>query len=203
MRERPILFSGPMVRALLDGRKTQTRRVVKPQPVDPFDGAQLRTAVSAYALAGPCPYGEPGDRLWVRETWAKAGEQGDRVEYRADTADPKAGKWRPSIFMPSWASRITLEVESVRVERLQDISEADARAEGVTPAPFTKAGRAAHLVHVEAFESLWGSINGPDSWAANPWVWVVAFRRVPTSAPRDAAPNTETPSPPNPSAPVV
>lgn len=213
MTERPILFSGPMVRAVLDGRKTQTRRVVKPQPpkdaVAPlceagwwmwqrfnaerrhYDG---RTTEKLWDCR--CPYGMPGDRLWVRETWAHDGPDLETVRarhedafgggmtygpyYLATEVAPDTLRWRPSIHMPRWASRITLEVTGIRVERLQDISEEDAEAEGVhdmlgkvTP---WKDRLAPMIVH--AFASTWESINGPGSWDANPFVWVLTFRRV-------------------------
>ena len=203
MKERPILFSSEMVRAIIDGRKTQTRRVVKPQP----------------AAGLPCPYGAPGDRLWVRETFASFRAEGQPVTPRdaryvvlrdgaqvyADgkTYPPLAAyaagafdaiKWRPSIHMPRWASRITLEVVSVRVERVQSITEEDARAEGVdwaAPHPYgerwdddredprevgySTGGSFAR----DNFRRLWDSINGKRaSWASNPWVWAVEFRRV-------------------------
>lgn len=199
MSDRPILMSAPMVRAILAGTKTQTRRVVKPQPFrDPSThgyqwhggAALLRAGYGARyvhtnlepmkrAVMKCCPYGQPGDRLWVRETWAKwgvdyqGGEGPSKHEepiYRAD-GDPwdERDKWRPGMFMPRWASRITLEATGVRVERLQDISEADAMAEGCeTEHPDTAVG---------AYEWLWESIHGPGSWDANPWVWVVSFQR--------------------------
>lgn len=184
MREKPILFSGPMVRAILEGSKTQTRRVCKldvrggmPQPE--FD-----------SLLRYCPYGQPGDRLWVRETcwlygrWEVKGVRkngkpswrfvliGKRVRFDKPGTDESMAywgggegwSWRPSIHMPRWASRITLEITGVRVERLGEISESDARAEGVQS--------------VAEFKELWASINGPGSWEANPWVWVVEFRRI-------------------------
>ena len=153
-KERPIIFSGPMIRAILEGRKTQTRRIVKPN-----------------CLSKLSPYGRTGDRLWVRETWGHNPE-GPGYVYRSDgDFDMKfhGDRWRPSIHMPRWASRITLEVTGVRVERLQDINEEDALAEGVE----------------HAFRSLWESINGPGSWDANPWVWVVEFRRVSDGKGRD------------------
>lgn len=240
MRERPIMFSAPMVRALLAGTKTQTRRPVKPAPPantvamgrwqdpgpepaywaflrdgpvehdHPFGGAEL------HGEPWRCPYGQPGDRLWVRETfycdnafypdgvgvncrWREV--DGKRVAipideqraemlaedmyYRAD-GDPEfegaegPTPWRPSIHMPRWASRILLEVTEVRVERLQDISEADALAEGV--AEFARGALSpegqAHLSPSEQFRYLWESVNGPGSWDANPWVWCVSFRRL-------------------------
>lgn len=204
MKERPILFSGEMVRAILDGRKTQTRRVCKVayhagewahaahpardgMPVFWWDGADGRSipgraefTQQAYETGAVCPYGQPGDRLWVRETWncidtGRATQQQDWVRYRA--TDGEEMYWRSSIHMPRWASRITLEVVGVRVERIQDISEADAWAEGVTPAvsviiPHDAARR--------SFSGLWDSINAQRGygWDANPWVWVVKFKQV-------------------------
>lgn len=181
MKERPILFSAPMVRAIVAGTKTQTRRIVKPGVLE--DGWPI-----AYA-AERCPYGAPGDRLWVRETWAKAGEVGDDIEYRADNPDPLGARWRPSIHMPRWASRLLLEVTAVRVERLQDISEDDACAEGVQELDGTldelalyarakKMGECATDSRVW-FAELWDSINGTRApWASNPFVWVVSFKRT-------------------------
>lgn len=191
MRDRPILFSGEMVRAILDGRKTQTRRAVKPQPdfvagnekiVARFTPDDCRLGRLGKAIQ--CPHGQPGDRLWVRETFADEGCRMRREDcyYRADgECDLQGGRWTPSIHMPRWASRITLEITGVRVERLQDISEEDAIAEGPPglkfPAPpgsfwVTDDGRR------KAFRSLWESINGPESWKQNPWVWVIEFKRL-------------------------
>lgn len=221
MRERPILFSAPMVRALLAGVKTQTRRLVKPQ----FAAAAIVSEVCATtpegwqtsghsgrwwddaeadaALSVVCPYGIPGDRLWVREAFA--------FDSRYDGLSPAAcypmtggrwfmadgtptvrgtlvpGKGRPGIHMPRWACRIELEVEAVRVERLHAITEADARAEGAIAGPLCPMGFSPPGLHPDELEdanmrarfaALWSSINGPESWAANPWVWCVAFRRV-------------------------
>lgn len=182
MADRPILFSGPMVSALLAGTKTQTRRVVKPQPA------------GEWAVPGKtaCPYGQPDDRLWVRETWMDLQGTGvqlaskSRYAYGADTIagswDDECRiayglKWKPSIHMPRAACRITLEITGVRVERLQDISADDARAEGCPDKPVPGAEQAS----VDAFArqwygDLWEQINGPGSWDANPWVWVVEFR---------------------------
>lgn len=212
-KERPILFSGPMVRALLDGSKTQTRRVVKPQPDTAHDGEPYwfiggyrvwgyRPAPAVPLRAGgnplPSPYGQRGDRLWVRESFAhmyRDNAQPEKrapedVAYMADnlTPDPYVyGSWKPSIHMPRWASRITLEINSVRVERLQDISEADAIAEGCTQnhngyywgGPHPVSGLKQLATAKGAYEDLWESINGPDSWAANPRVWAIEFRRLP------------------------
>lgn len=206
MKERPILFSAPMVRALLDGSKTQTRRACKPQPPKMFcsgdvaaitNGTRWAFSRMPDRIAHPpglepgilCPYGQPGDRLWVRENFMDL--QGTGVEhrpdpngplhryaYRADTPPGSHGdearkeyrlKWKPSIHMPRNACRITLEVTGVRVERLRDISETDALAEGIdqdTCAP------------VAVYRDLWESINGYASWDLNPWVWAVEFKKV-------------------------
>lgn len=187
MRELPILFSAPMVRALLAGTKTQTRRIVKARDLEWMDVHQgLREPDNAER----CPYGQPGgDRLYVRETWAaphaydhlppRLIPQDARIHYAA-TEDRGGLLWRPSIHMPRWASRITLEVTGVLVERLQEISYEDARAEGVEF--WRNDGTLTELppcsAHRYEFEDLWTSINGADSWNANPWVWVVSFRRL-------------------------
>lgn len=220
VRERPILFSGPMVRAILDGTKTQTRRVVTDMPAPPAPDCHPRHAAKHHApyfdaycgrSKSPenprgmgdewcwwqvddrqclptirCPYGAPGDRLWVRETFVHHGlpEEPDAnaVEYRADAINgidggPGAG-WCPSIYMPRWASRITLQVTNVRVERLQDISEEDAIAEGchdTDGAPTQDLSGTAR----GAYALLWEDINAKRApWDSNPWVWVVEFRRV-------------------------
>jgi hypothetical protein len=169
MKERPILFSGPMVRAILEGRKTITRRVLKLQDYDGGNCYETRDGILRDILS-LCPYGIPGDRLWVRETWADP--CGKRIPvYRADEATAYQNvKWRPSIFMPRWASRITLEITRVRVERLQDITEKDAISEGVLSSDYDKTYR-------YAFSVLWDSINGPKyPWSDNPWVWVIDLR---------------------------
>ena len=208
MKERPILFSGPMVRALLDGSKTQTRRVVKPQPThfNPVGVPRLAKPVGPNAVI-TCPYGQPGDRLWVRESWAPdppcdgtwgyttwAGCREGQIagvpdrfrhprfcNYAANWLHGPI-RWTPSIHMPRWASRITLEITGVRVERLQDISEADAKAEGIekTPSGFWSLYGQADVDGTysprSSYRALWESINGPGSWDANPWVWVVEFK---------------------------
>lgn len=197
MKERPILFSGPMVRAILDGRKTQTRRVLKRQYLDPTWIIRPATAdrfnghTHDWWLPGGtvpvaairCPYGVPGDRLWVREAFGIPDAPYEREDkslliYRADESPRMAELnkhfWRPSIFMPRWASRLTLEVLRVRVERLQEISEDDAKAEGAVGAAVETFAPS----HRAAFENLWGEINGAESWKANPWVWVVEFQRT-------------------------
>jgi len=233
MKERPVLFSGAMVRALLDGSKTQTRRVVK-LPVE-ADAAwvggwkivhkALTQAVETFnrLLGKPlgtdrvlCPYGQPGDRLWVRETWGVVSnawdDDGNLVDwvpdrpttaiadmpfgqgyysghaiYAADGCYEWAGDddgggeprsaWHPSIHMPRVASRILLEITSVRVERLQDIGVEDIEAEGVvtSDADIMQHGCRARVMD---WQSLWDGINGAGSWDANPWVWVVEFKRV-------------------------
>ena len=237
MKERPILFSAPMVRALLAGTKTQTRRVVKHNikgpnhPLDTFDWFDAKGRwVAAHGrgfefgqtnAAKLCRYGQPGDRLWVRETWAAHWMYNDLpanmarsqredlrpTDNRWFLAGPSQigrdgsgmrGKWRPSIHMPRWASRITLEITGVRVERLQDISEADALAEGISTvrtcewdrehfgswqAKFVAAVLAGEKppcgpLPSVAYRALWESLNGPGSWDANPWVWVLEFKRV-------------------------
>lgn len=200
VKERPILMSGPMVRAILDGRKTQTRRVVKPQPT--FVNAEALYVIQEFPDEPhreiDCPYGKVGDRLWVKETFCTpftigAPGQGQKIRFRAShVEDGFTYKWRPSIFMPRWASRITLEIVSVRVERLQHISEEDAIAEGVEPlrklAPqmphhwksyrLSGDGTFCEATAWDSYRTLWESINGNGSWAANPWVWVVEFKRV-------------------------
>ena len=231
IKERPILFSAPMVRAILDGRKTVTRRAFKPHQVpnwsreDPdmgmghnwhavgqhhrrygfmVSGETERACAEELIKCGACPYGKPGDRLWVRETWVADAQvdavpprdlsQGEPIRYPADGSIRQAGcsmikpgRARPSIHMPRWACRILLEVTDVRVERLQDISEEQALAEGVRL--YTDHAEFGDWYHVEgietysaeprkSFELLWTSINGAESWNANPWVWAVSFRRV-------------------------
>lgn len=198
MKERPILFSGEMVRAILEGRKTQTRRVVKPElPNKPTEisGKSWGNVNGGFYYCGvKCPFGRQGDRLWVRETWA--GNQGD-IRYRANRDSlHNFKKWSPSIHMPKWACRLVLEIVSVRVERLNDITEGDAQQEGVLLSVQTEAVKhfAPHLPPIiwrdyedqgaycetakTSFKTLWQSINGPDTWAANPWVWVIEFKRV-------------------------
>ena len=207
MRDRPILFSAPMVRAILDGRKTMTRRVVRHTP-----------AMTANMMEGEeaawCPYGGQGMKLWVRETWTRGSDYwtphgnwktgaSAEIRYKADGRNQREcdrqqlgewlrkspERWYPSIFMPRWASRLTLEVVAVRVERLQDITEEDATAEGVWKYDST-VGRyycmaerqgGVYRHSVSAYRELWDSINAKRGygWAVNPWVWVVEFRREP------------------------
>lgn len=236
MTERPILFSGREVRAVLSGQKAQARRIVKPQPAHscryemngagdkalhladgPRGGAShvrktLYVPVKATSADHrlPCPFGAPGDHLWCRETFAleHLGEDGERVVWKADRAalwlsdgekphylesDYKPARWTPAVQMPRRLSRIMLEVTGVRVQRLQDISEEDAKAEGlkVTGPTVNQAGeviddRPGYLGYGSlwhdprrAFEAIWDSINGKSApWSSNPWVWVLEFKRV-------------------------
>jgi len=206
MKEKPILFNAAMVRAVLDGRKTQTRRVIKPQPQHDAillshlactaqDGVFEFWGDSDYSTERvACPYGASGDRLWVRETFAHLG----CYRYRATETEGVLRRctWKPSIHMPRCASRINLEVVGVRVERVQDISDGDALAEGIMSTDFwgkvtgdmlpdDNEEKAWEEYPRQAFRLLWDSINakprkdGTDiSWTANPWVWVVEFRRL-------------------------
>lgn len=184
MTERPILFSGPMVRAILADTKTQTRRVVRWPVLGPSDGRKRRVytesdAAEVNATPRLCPYGSPGDDLWVRETWRADDFDPPGTIYAADhpeLLDDVRGiiRWRPSIHMPRNRSRITLRVASVRVERLHAITEDDARAEGV----LTVDGLLSAMTPRERFACLWREINGGRaSWDANPWVWRVEFWR--------------------------
>lgn len=205
MKERPILFSGPMVRALLEGRKTQTRRVVDAGQFRPGRGATPRDfdSVGEWSKASGrcfegrsekypgvilglllCPYGQPDDQLWVRETWQATPPSYEaamgRTLYAADCPDGKhPPNWRPSIHMPRWACRIRLEVTGVRVERVQDISEADAKAEGFAES-FESAGACHERTPArENFLTTFYELNKRAPRDQNPWVWVVEFRRIP------------------------
>jgi len=226
-KERPILFSGPMVRAILDGRKTQTRRVVKGAPAN-SDAYVLGVHKGVWGIhedvekdggvwRGQCPHGQPGERLWVRESFwmaqrysygtypsgepVEAGPPKSRmchpIRYVADGDPPNTpnksypsglrngalaapdpyAKWfkHPSIHLPRKLSRITLEITDVRVERLSEISEADAEAEGPTR---KNCGQLGTELWSSAFRNLWIDINGHGSWKANPWVWAITFKRV-------------------------
>jgi hypothetical protein len=198
-RERPIVFSGPMVQAILDGRKSMTRRAIKPQPETyqgesglQFEYPGWNGSLSAAGFARYCRHGVPGDRLWVRETWAprldvdpiKDPEKARHYAlYRANGTSldephwhsyPSA--WRPSTSMPRWASRITLEITDVRVERLKDISVSDAWAEGFHD-PTGKGGWAPATARTWFFET-WNQINGDGSWESNPWAWVISFKKI-------------------------
>lgn len=224
MKERPILFSAPMVRAILDGSKSQTRRAVRKQFAPDAEPAEVpATSPEGWQISGHsglwwddagaciddairCPYGTPGDRLWVRETWQGPLLDSEEQEaefrqspdiykkpgfcaYRAtDTldaidADGRELGWRPSIHMPRWASRILLEITGVRVERLRRISRDDAMAEGIAYQPDGGFGLSdsTHYNFADprfSYESLWETINGAGSWESNPWVWVIGLKRV-------------------------
>lgn len=226
VKERPILFKGEMVRAILAGRKTQTRRLMKPQPHEDWRPLPEIHEIHKWnktgddflldRYGGPIPIGhgfvneegdqgyvsklgKPGDRLWVKETFCYVETLMDNEQcfYRADeneasvyqiedasdmvSFDPKEAKWKPSLFMPRAASRITLEIIGLRVERLNEISREDAASEGVClpedsknfPDWYKKSNWPE-----ENFRALWEKINGPGSWAKNPWVWVIEFRRI-------------------------
>lgn len=172
-----------MVRAILEGRKTMTRRVIKPQPTGAADVQYRVAAAVTMPVSGRqqvCPYGRVGDHLWVRETWAPHAwpPTGPSYQYAADDQYPAPERWRPSIHMPRAASRITLEVVSVRVERLQDITRSDIRDEGIlVPAEFASDDKFRGYL-LDQWIKLWESINGPGSWEANPWVWVVGFKVI-------------------------
>lgn len=205
MTERPIIFSGKMVRAILEGRKTRTRRIVKPQLPENYipigSGYDDPSSDDADLITVNCPYGKVGDRLWVRESAYIAPKNfgdvdltncvdGDGcrrlVGYSASMngdskrcAEDYGVKQSPSIFMPRWASRITLEITGVRVERLQEISSADAKAEGITESAFPLSHWPGDWTYLGAFEAAWDAINGKRaSWESNPWVWVVEFRKL-------------------------
>ena len=209
-KERPIIFSAAMVRAIIEGHKTQTRRVVNPQPADscrnPFVGEdKIWRFECAQTLRGPisnaeddrrCPYGQPGDRLWVRETFRTGFQKtmfSEGIIFKVDA--PKAlgmdeysdrRVWSPSIHMPRWASLLTLELIDVRVERLQEISVNDCLAEGIPPItdadqwskPIPKEPNLP-AIYIGAYCRLWDRINAKRApWESNPWVWVLEFKRV-------------------------
>jgi hypothetical protein len=193
VKERPIIFSAPMVRAILDGRKTQTRRPIADCGdliAENHDGA-IRLCRHCDHGTGylRCPHGAPGDRLYVRETHAIMNHDTRRVWYQADcgtdghadrgwydaTLRNNGMRWRPSIYMPRWASRITLEIVAVRVERVVEISEDDALAEGVTG---DEHGADQPLPSM-CFQALWDSIyTGAHAWEADPWCWCIEFKKV-------------------------
>ncbi|OVV21837.1 morphogenetic protein [Klebsiella pneumoniae] len=198
MTERGMIFNAEMVRALLDGRKTQTRRPIKWKQTrfteigEREDGSKWpwsEDAEHACDFWHPCPFGAVGDRIWVRETWARYNidQNCHDIAYRATTpADwPEEGRWRPSIHMPRWASRIMLEITDVRVERLNTISEEDARAEGIIDGGCLNCGEPEPCGcanpepdATDAFAYLWQSIYGQENWNADPWVWVISFKRI-------------------------
>jgi len=204
MKEHPILFSTPMVRAILDGRKSQTRRMIKSQPQKNDNPDRLGVfwwkgshGWDERQLIPLCPYGQPGDILWVRETFLIE-HVGDKIcyDYKANYSNILADEvcWRPSIFMPKAACRIRLEITNIRVERLQDISEEDAIAEGIEPQG--EGWKSYEIIHrgrhkgemnphsiipnkspITSYRELWESINGLGSWEKNPWVWVIEFKK--------------------------
>lgn len=195
-----MIFNEEMVRALLDGRKTQTRRIVSERHLNLIDvGSQIGEcyplecgvdhANSQSYYREHCPFGIVGDRIWVRETF---GDCGVRLAYRADTDDGakcKVNRWTPSIHMPRWASRLTLEITGIRVERLNGISEANAGAEGIDMEALADSQDCYDCIADHnmtgrptakgAFKYLWESIYGEENWQANPWVWVIEFKVVP------------------------
>ena len=203
MKERPILFNSEMVRAILEGRKTQTRRVVKPQPGDFQRVVRSRDSLSGWGYARmisgvqniTCPYGQPGDRLWVREGFRLISQLGpetwDTFLHPQYKSDMKIGHicsimrefykpgWKPSIHMPRWASRITLEITDVRVERVQDITDEGIMAEGFGYNQLREDGRMKNgFPIIDGFADLWDSINAKRgySWDLNPWVWAISFK---------------------------
>ncbi|EIW9592270.1 hypothetical protein E5D08_18400 [Klebsiella pneumoniae] len=215
MKERGMIFNGEMVRAILDGRKTQTRRIMAPQPADDIERgifpnpeaigwkSSLRHKHGS-TTAHFCPYGKPGDRIWVREAFRvhsratdvatlvyKASERNSwteqtrRVPVAVCNKPATPEKWTPSLHMPRWASRILLEITDVRVERLNAISEEDARAEGIIDGGCLNCGEPEPCGcanpdpdATDAFAYLWQSIYGQENWNANPWVWAISFERI-------------------------
>lgn len=206
IREKGLIFNSEMVRAILDGRKTITRRIVKLSHergmVNPVVRGRNGEISSITCRLAPmlCPFGQPGDRIWVRETWAEAGASAPELKlYRANYPEHVPShyenvppvdeiRWTPSIHMPRWASRITLEITGVRVERLNDISETDAEAEGIDMEALFDAQDCYDCIAdhnmtgrptvTGKFKYLWESIYGEESWQANPWVWVITFQCV-------------------------
>lgn len=194
-KTRPILFSSAMVRAILEDRKTQTRRVIKPQFSTVWGGGNsVRNGDKDYVsihvnISMPdgswkwirCPYGKPGDRLWVKETWSASPlhvvtKERDGLIYKADNQLPY-DHWRPSIFMPRWASRIELEIIKIHAERLQDITNTDALAEGVRESHFHQR---VDWMDLDRYHALWESINKKNGhgWDTNPFVWVIEFKKI-------------------------
>lgn len=188
MTEKPILFSAPMVRAILNGSKTQTRRIVKGLALDWLDGFKFTPEYVASPENHMCPYGDVGGQLWVRETFMDllgTGIEGNTPQskrYAYAEATPKGSygdearkdyclKWKPSIFMPRAASRIQLEITNVRIELLNDISEKDAQAEGFNSTTYDG-------WCIDCYNELWESINGTGSWDAKPYVWVIEFKLI-------------------------
>ncbi|MDD1850585.1 hypothetical protein ACNPB1_19830 [Klebsiella pneumoniae] len=212
MKERGMIFNGEMVRAILDGRKTQTRRIIKDCTVGRDQISKFiqieKKFIGCYPEDVPelirecCPYGVPGDRIWVREAFRvhsratdvatlvyKASErnswteQTHRVPVAVCNKPATPEKWTPSLHMPRWASRILLEITDVRVEQLNAISQEDAQAEGMEltgwrPTYSAPDSGGEVMTPYDNFAELWSSIYGADSWRANPWVWVIEFKRV-------------------------
>ena len=206
MKERSIIFSGEMVRTILEGRKTMTRRAIKEQP--PVDGRampwiwDIDGKSPRYALgwrddediccAAVCRYGQPGDRLWVQETWCYFPDNapdgmGENTYYLASQKNLKEiesvmrinkVQWKPSIFMPRWASRINLEITGIRVERLQEIPGKDCLREGIRNTIEGKLLLGSHLVY--SFREIWDALNAKRGypWESNPWVWVISFKKL-------------------------
>ncbi|EPL7655492.1 hypothetical protein P3200_004359 [Escherichia coli] len=200
MKERGMIFNDAMVRAILEGRKTQTRRPVKNVRADNClvirKPTKKRNGVYTHVMDalehGLCPFGNVGDRIWVRETFNAFWLDNDVIQeikdgvslaselcdYKADYSDSSkpAEGWTPSIHMPRWASRILLEITDVRVERLHDMSEADAKAEGASPVTYKITPPEA--VYRVGFGDIWRGIYGQENWLSNPWVWVIEFKRI-------------------------
>ncbi|CAY73975.1 hypothetical protein EPYR_01595 [Erwinia pyrifoliae DSM 12163] len=218
MKERPILFSHQRVRALLSGQQRQTRRIMKSQPLEPgqdnHEGCygidvlgnhlQGNRVLSLDNLSHHCPYGQPGDRLWVRETWRgpivpaedivryqqspSQFKKADYCQYQADSSiysaddQEQLGGWQAGIHMPRWASRIDLLITDIRVEKIQDISDDDVMAEGVQVEThflnnfFTLQSEAGSAK--DAYRKQWVTLYGCNSWEANPWVWVIEFKPI-------------------------
>lgn len=190
MKERPILYSSPMVVAILEGRKTQTRRVIKNIGIAPGIGEIYKGSDDSREWVKECPYGIVGNRLWVRESWRVSSAHDDvspnqlptdiSVEYPATChIDKLLGRKRPSIHMPRWASRMILEITGIRVERLKDITPEDCSAEGCEPSTeaMSAHGDSRYALYQSYFD-LWEQINGKGSWDKNPWVWVIEFKRI-------------------------
>lgn len=198
MKEHPVIFNSEMVKAILDGRKTMTRRIVKPDLPESINPAsvmwnEFNMVVQSHhdGTIVKCPYGKPSDRLWVRESFAWGPKEiGPPYHYKSDYEGSIVDwKWKPSIHMPRSASRITLEITGIRIERLQDISKEDCLKEGIgRHVPVPGDGEPIYtnyedpkdpLLHPKtSFLTLWESINGSDSWYDNPWVWVLSFKKV-------------------------
>lgn len=200
LAKRPIIFSTPMVQAILDGKKTQTRRKVKPQPVsvdcDDF-GPIAITGKSSKGLnkAVKCPYGNIGDLIWVRESYIKSSIANGYM-YKADLVDQGWHfKWKTSIHMPKAAARIWLRITGIEIERLHDICEGDAKAEGwggyLNSRVLGDDPMCAGNAPITWFVKLWKSINGEESWAANPYVWVVYFEVISTTGKPDFSPKIQ------------